>query len=264
MTDNDIKKIIRERAYPKLYDFAYIATRAHRAAFTQFISLLSAGQKKNKAPYAVLDAGCGYKPFCEALVSTVEVGEYIGVDFDRNRSYADIEAPLESLPFGNDCFDAIIASEVLEHVRDLAASLAELRRVAKDGAFIYISTPFMFPEHGIPYDFRRITRYAYYDLFAGDEILALVPTNTSWATPWYLFNVAWKSMTVLERIPILTHIFYALNNIAGIIAEWKVAIAGFLGRIAFRHRRAWFDACFEHYFYRMPAGYDVIVKIRKK
>lgn len=264
MTKKDIARIIRERTKPSVFDFSYIATRAHRMAFNQFISLLSEQAKKNKASYAVLDAGCGYKPFREALASAVVVHEHVGVDFDRHRSYADIEAPLESLPLQDDYFDVVLATEVLEHTRDLKASVAELRRVAKDGALMYISTPFMFPEHGTPYDFQRITRYAYYDLFAGDEVLAVIPTNASWATPWYLFNNAWKSMTVLERVPVLTHAVYAANNMAGLIAGWNVSIFGFLGRIFFRKRRAWFDECFENYFYRMPVGYDVIVKIRKK
>lgn len=263
MTDKNIVRIIRERTSPQVFDFSYIATRAHLKAFKRFVSLLSEQAKKNSAPYATLDVGCGYKPFREALVSTVRVGEYTGVDFDKKRSYADVEASAEQLPLPDNYFDVVLVTELLEHARDARAVVKEIRRVAKDRALIYISTPFVFPEHGIPHDFARFTRYAFYDLFAHDEVLWCAPTNASFATVFYVCNVCWKSITVLERIPILTHLFYAVNNIAGIIAEWLVYLFNFLGRSIFSRRRAWFNECFENYFYRMPAGYDAIVKIKK-
>lgn len=263
MTNKDIVRIIRERTNPSVFDCAYIATRAHLKAFRQFAALLSERTKKSGAPCAVLDIGCGYKPFRTALASAVRIGEHTGVDFDRSRSYADIAAWADELPLPDNHFDAVLATEVLEHTRDPRAVVREIKRVAKDRAFIYISTPFVFPEHGIPHDFARFTRYAFYDLFAHDAVLLCAPTNASLATVLYACNICWKSMTVLERIPVLTHLFYAMNNIVGCIAEWLVRLFGFLGRSMFWRRRAWFNECFENYFYRMPAGYDVIVQIKK-
>lgn len=263
MTNKDSIRIIRERTSPRVFDFSYIATRAHLKAFRQFAGLLSQYAKKSCMPCAVLDVGCGYKPFREALVSAVPIGEYTGVDFDQSRSYADIEVPAEQLPFSDNHFDAVLATEIFEHTRDARVVVKEMRRVAKDRAIIYISTPFIFPEHGIPYDFTRFTRYALYDLFAHDEVLLCAPTNASPATVFYMCNICWKSITVLGRISVLTHLFYAVNNIVGLIAEWLVRLFGFLGSRMFWRRRAWFNECFENYFYRMPAGYDIIVIIKK-
>lgn len=263
MTNKDSIRIIRERTSPSIFDFSYLATRAHLKAFQRFVLLLSEQAQKSGAPCAVLDVGCGYKPFREALASAVRVHEYTGVDFDRSRSYADIEASAEHLPLPDNHFDAVLATEIFEHTRDARAVVREIKRVAKDRALIYISTPFIFPEHGIPHDFARFTRYAFYDLFAHDEVLLCAPTNANFATVFYVCNACWKSITVLERIPVLTHVFYAMNNIAGRCAEWLVRLFGFLGSSMFGGRRAWFNECFENYFYRMPAGYDVIVKIKK-
>lgn len=264
MTNKDSIRIIRERTSPNIFDFSYLATRAHLRAFQRFVLLLSKQAQKNGAPCTVLDVGCGYQPFREALASAVRIGEHTGVDFDRSRSYADIEASAEHLPLPDNHFDAVLATEIFEHTRDARVAVREIKRVAKDGALIYISTPFIFPEHGIPYDFTRFTRYAFYDFFVHDEVLLCVPTNANLATVFYACNLCWKSITVLERIPVLTHLFYAMNNIAGCIVEWLVRLFGFLGRYIFWRRRAWFNECFENYFYRMPAGYDVIVIIKKR
>jgi SAM-dependent methyltransferase len=54
----------------------------------------------------------------------------------------DVVANLEqSLPFADDSFDEIFTSHVLEHVADLFALLAELRRICKPGAVIRIYVP---------------------------------------------------------------------------------------------------------------------------
>lgn len=51
-----------------------------------------------------------------------------------------------ALPFGEDSFDAVIASEVLEHVLDDEAAMAELRRVLRPGAVLALSVPRTVPE----------------------------------------------------------------------------------------------------------------------
>jgi SAM-dependent methyltransferase len=50
------------------------------------------------------------------------------------------------LPFADDTFDHIIASEVLEHVPDDAAALAELHRVLKPGGTLAATVPSWLPE----------------------------------------------------------------------------------------------------------------------
>lgn len=46
-----------------------------------------------------------------------------------------------TLPFDNDSFDVVIASEVLEHVGDDRAAVAELARVLRPGGTIAVSVP---------------------------------------------------------------------------------------------------------------------------
>lgn len=51
-----------------------------------------------------------------------------------------------ALPFPDECFDKVVASEVLEHVRDDAAVLAELARVTRRGGVLAVTVPRWYPE----------------------------------------------------------------------------------------------------------------------
>lgn len=46
-----------------------------------------------------------------------------------------------TLPFKNNMFDLIIASEIMEHIYDTDFFLAEIRRLLKKGGFFLVSTP---------------------------------------------------------------------------------------------------------------------------
>lgn len=71
----------------------------------------------------------------------------------------DIQADAACLPFSGDLFDAVICSELLEHVRDPIAVLMEISRVLIPGGTVLICVPFMNRIHGDPYDYGRYTDY---------------------------------------------------------------------------------------------------------
>ena len=51
-----------------------------------------------------------------------------------------------SLPFADDTFDVVITSEVLEHIQDDVAAIAEMVRVLKPGGRFAATVPAQFPE----------------------------------------------------------------------------------------------------------------------
>lgn len=107
----------------------------------------------------LLDFGCGSKPYRELFTG---VDEYIGTDMENeghNHENEDIDVYYDgkNLPFESNLFDAILCSEVLEHVPDLNHSLSELNRILRVNGKILITTPFVWPEHEMPYDYRRFT-----------------------------------------------------------------------------------------------------------
>lgn len=63
------------------------------------------------------------------------------------------------IPVGDNVYDGIIISEVLEHVPDPKLILTEAFRVMKPGAKALICTPFLFFVHADPFDYGRYTDY---------------------------------------------------------------------------------------------------------
>jgi hypothetical protein len=105
---------------------------------------------------AVLDVGCGEQPF-RALVAR-SGRRYVGMDVVQNSTASvDLLSTLEDAPAGGERFPAVLCTEVLEHVVDVDAAFAGLRRLCTDGAVVVLTTPFVFPLHMEPYDFRRLT-----------------------------------------------------------------------------------------------------------
>jgi SAM-dependent methyltransferase len=51
-----------------------------------------------------------------------------------------------ALPFPDECFDAVVTSEVLEHITDDVGALAELRRVVRRGGLLATTVPSWLPE----------------------------------------------------------------------------------------------------------------------
>lgn len=125
----------------------------------------------------LLDLGCGDRPY--QIYAPPTLTAWIGLDVPGNPT-ADAHGSAESLPFGNESFDVILCTEVLEHLSEPSAAVAEMARVLRPGGHVILSTPLYFPIHEEPYDFFRYTPYGLQYLFekAGFEILTLKPLAT--------------------------------------------------------------------------------------
>lgn len=103
--------------------------------------------------------------------------EYIGVDL-REGPGIDVVCEAERLveSFGESRFDLVIASELLEHVRDWPAVLSNLKNVCKPNGVILISTRSRgHPYHASPYDFWRYELDDIAAVFSDCEELRLEP-----------------------------------------------------------------------------------------
>lgn len=92
----------------------------------------------------VLDVGCGMGDLLGAVDRRFGygidlAGEY--VEIARARGLNVIRGTAEALPFGDGWFDAVVATDLLEHVLDLNAVLAECLRVLRTGGHLIIRSP---------------------------------------------------------------------------------------------------------------------------
>jgi len=108
----------------------------------------------------VLDAGAGecvYKPFfahCGYQSVDLAVGE------ERwNYAHLDFVAPLSDLPMADGSYDAVLCTQVLEHVPNPEDCLQELQRVLKPGGRLFLTVPMAHPEHQAPFDYYRYTSF---------------------------------------------------------------------------------------------------------
>jgi predicted SAM-dependent methyltransferase len=68
--------------------------------------------------------------------------DYVSTDLKRER--ADVKADITDLPFGDDSFDVILCSHVLEHVVDDRQAMRELYRVLRPGGWALVLVPIDF------------------------------------------------------------------------------------------------------------------------
>jgi SAM-dependent methyltransferase len=68
-----------------------------------------------------------------------------------------VQADAHHLPFSAEIFDAVICTELLEHVYKPDQVLRETFRILKKGGVLLITAPFLTPIHADPKDFGRYT-----------------------------------------------------------------------------------------------------------
>jgi SAM-dependent methyltransferase len=96
-----------------------------------------------------LNAGAGEGLFTDLLLGLPGLQELVEVDVSYDtytRSVDDsrhriLPASVTRLPMGDGATDLALCTEVLEHIHDDAAAVAELRRVLRPGGWLLLSVP---------------------------------------------------------------------------------------------------------------------------
>lgn len=131
----------------------------------------------------------GARPFVPdgVEVRTLDIDPASGCDF-----IGDICVTNAQIPDG--AFDAILCTEVLEHVRRPFEAVREIGRLLRPGGRVFVTTPFNFRIHGPLPDCWRFTEHGLRELFSDFDVesLAAVETRDRFLMPVHYRVVARK------------------------------------------------------------------------
>jgi SAM-dependent methyltransferase len=174
----------------------------------------------------VLDLGAGLRPFAGLIP-----GRTIALDH-RSRPDIDLIGDAHRLPFADATVDAIVCTEVFEHLIDPPAAARELIRVLRPGGRLVLTTRFCFPLHDRPADYWRFTSYTLARLFAPLDPVVL-PQHSAYQTLLVLLVRLVMEPTRLNRVvspPVLAlcALLWGLDPLAGRLIPSDALTSGYL------------------------------------
>lgn len=142
----DVKDFYR---YEETYDWVAVADKLtgpetffHRSRARSVRRLV---RRHGDFTKTVLDAGCGtglnLRHLPEGSVGIDLNPRHVEMARDRLPRHSVIRGDIEALPFDDSVFSMAVCTEVLEHVPDPVAALAEIRRVLRPGGTLVGSVP---------------------------------------------------------------------------------------------------------------------------
>lgn len=151
-----MKNFIRRKLLPSLCDDFNMEKRYDELSKSlepqSLILIIGVGEKanyyKNKFPH------------CCVITSDV-----------HNEFQPDFIFDGHSIPFTDECFDMVLAAQVIEHTINPWKFCQEIQRVTKIGGLLQIEAPQTFPYHAEPYDFFRFTYTGMRSLFSYCEVV---------------------------------------------------------------------------------------------
>ena len=107
----------------------------------------------------VLSVGAGGK-VNERLDAHARSRDFQVTSFDIDQARGpDVTGDICTHDLGEEQFDVVVISEVLEHVHSPHLAIANLHRMLVPGGDLILTTPFILPIHERPYDYYRYTRF---------------------------------------------------------------------------------------------------------
>ncbi len=159
-----------------------------------------------KTVHSVLVIGAGGDPYRQYFPGA---HRYIRLDIACLDGNIDLLADAVALPFLASCFDCVIATEVLEYVRQPVMFVAEIHRVLCEGGLSVVTVPFLFNSH---LDYWRPTVIALRELFARFSSVAVKAQGTRVLTIWDLITTSFWPWPVLMPLRIFSNLLYLLPN----------------------------------------------------
>lgn len=104
----------------------------------------------------------------------------------------------QALPLPDGSVAGAVMSEVLEHIPEPKAALAEVHRVLRPGAVFCGSVPFGIGLHADPHDYYRYTNEALVRLLDQFDAVSVRPHGNNLGVAWRAVNERWHWLWVLN------------------------------------------------------------------
>ena len=117
-------------------------------------------------PALTLDIGAQNGPYAALFPHRV------GLDIAPGRG-VQVIGDAQALGIGSASVDAVLCTEVLEHLPEPQRAVDEMFRVLRPGGALVLTTRFLFPIHDAPHDYFRYTKYGLRHLLRRFEIVEL-------------------------------------------------------------------------------------------
>lgn len=147
----------------------------------------------------VVDLGCGSRPYESEILEFAD--KYVGIDWGNTLHpfAADIMADLaKPLPIQDNAVDNVVCFEVLEHIKEPFSLLQEAQRILRPNGKIFLSVPFQWQEHEIPWDFYRFTRFGLVYLFEKAGFVSVDVTEKSGFWVMWVLKLNYHSLLLVK------------------------------------------------------------------
>ncbi|MDI6779053.1 MAG: class I SAM-dependent methyltransferase [Bacteroidota bacterium] len=158
---------------------------------------------------ALLDFGCGNKPYYQFFETRVD--KYIGVDVEQNENNS-VDHVINSnapLPFSDNSVNTVLSTQVLEHTSEPDDYIKEISRVLKPGGHFILTCPGSYMLHEEPNDYFRYTEYGLKHLLKKNnlDVIRIDTAGGAWRLMGQIF-LNHKTFGKKIKIPILTGLLF--------------------------------------------------------
>jgi SAM-dependent methyltransferase len=158
----------------------------------------------------LLDAGCGKQPYRDGCTHLAYMAQDFG-DYDPTASEAglhpdafpygrlDHRCDITAIPEPDGSFGAILCTEVIEHVPEPHAAVAELGRLLAPGGTLLLTAPFVSFTHFAPYHYCTGFSRSFYERELGRLGFAEVTIEPNGNAFEFLAQELWRIPSVARR-----------------------------------------------------------------
>ena len=158
----------------------------------------------------ILDVGAGeqrYKKYCMHLDYTSQdfcqytgMGNGSGLQNEKwDVSKIDIVSDIINIPVESHSFDAILCTEVFEHIPDPISALKEFSRILKPGGILILSAPFCSLTHMAPYHYYSGLNRYWYEYFMPKNNFEIVTIESNGNFFEYIMQESFRCNSVYRE-----------------------------------------------------------------